>query len=198
MKTRIILLCSILCFLLISCKKQTPTVYYINDSFKKWTLFQKGSFWIFYNEQSNNIDSIYISETPTSWYSPAEPIAIQYILIKLSNSFLIQYLISSGPNDPVLSVEDIYSTDRNVFCYAQIVGSSIYASPTCKLVEKLDKYVINNNMFFNVIHTRDSNFVKPIITKDYYFVQNIGMVQYSIKTTSSDSTWSILRWHIVQ
>jgi len=154
--------------------------------------------WIYYNEQSNKIDSIYIPETPTSWYSPPEPIAIQYILIKLSNSFLVQYLISAGPNDPVLSVTDIYSTDRNVFCYAQIVGSSIYASPTCKLVEKLDKYVINNNMFFNVIHTRDSNFVKPIITKEYYFVQNVGLVQYSIKTTSSDSTWSILRWKVLQ
>jgi len=36
------------------------------------------------------------------------------------------------------------------------------------------------------------------LRKDYYFAKNIGLLKFSIKTPNIDSTWSILRWHIVQ
>src|ERR1035438_6211857 len=50
--------------LFISCSKQKGNHYSISEDFKEWTLFQKGSYWIYKDDSLNTIDSTYITGTP--------------------------------------------------------------------------------------------------------------------------------------
>ena len=199
-KNRFILFIVLLIFVF-SCNKSSTTTYYISDSFKAWSLFQPGSYWVYLDEKKQMPDSIYLDSKPISYFTPPKPASIQYEIIdyQISNGFLNYAAIECGENGSNLGLSDFYSNDSYALSTGVIDNTMTMVSENCRLIERLDTMVINNYKFTNVIHTRDTNnFLTHIWRKDYYFAKNIGLLKFSIKTPKTDSTWSILRWHIIQ
>ena len=170
-------------------------------------LFQKGSYWIYRNEENQTLDSSYINIQPlTEWNSTTEMISYA-----VSNSF-IQNVLLIGATDLDLgsdSFADIIMSNPPDGHYmaltsAYAVGNSTsnWLSAYCHFVEEIDTIFLNNNKFVNVIHTRayvnNSCPYYDNYLNDYYFAKNIGLVKYSIQTDTYDSTWSLVRWHAIQ
>ncbi len=185
--------------LTLGCKKQTTT-YYIQDSFKPWTLFQKSSYWIYLNEKRNSPDSAFIENQPFSYFTPPSPATLQYEVINYtySNCFINDAAIIAGRSSPYYALVDFFSSSH-VLSAGMLDNTSNKASESCWLVERIDTLIINNNIFTNVLHTRDTNNYPPsLCVKDYYFVKNIGLIKFSIKTPKYDTTWSLVRWNVIQ
>ena len=206
MKIRVVLfLCCLILLLTGGCKKkETSQILYIDDSFKEWSLFQKDSYWVYLNEVNLTKDSSFVNMDPRSGFSPPpnEGATVYYeqIYYELTNSFIKSVKIYRDPNQSDIIFGNYYPSD-----FALVVLISGYTNGTwlgsayyCSFVEKLDTLLVNTNKFTNVIHTRVSNSYYNNMQYDYYFVQNIGWVKYSVKTNTIDTTWSLVRWHVKQ
>jgi hypothetical protein len=181
-------------------QKGLSVVYYIDDSFKQWVLFQPGTYWIYLNEKSNTEDSLFVDSTQSHYFQPPPPTQIQHegIAYSISNGFISSAVIGCGRNSSYLNLKD-FNSDNYALGSGVIYNDLNEISPSCWLIEKIDTFIVNNNKFLNVVHTRDTNNYYPHNhIKDYYFAKNIGLLKFSIKTNTIDSTWSILRWHINQ
>ncbi len=196
--------CCLLFIILISgCKKFTPTYYYIDNSFKAWTVFQIGSYWVYLNENSQLPDSTYISAKPDSGYNP--PVSqdadhYEFISYQVTNGFYQVAEICKEQSDSYLLLGGFYP--RGFWFY--VLNSYMTTGPTSispyslYVVERLDTLRLNNNLFTNIIHTRDTDYYEGSWKHDYYFAKNIGLVKFSVKTSAFDSTWSLMRWHVIE
>jgi hypothetical protein len=201
MKTKKFLIFFLLFIIVLSCNKSSTLTIYVADSFKPWSLFQAGSYWVYLDEKKHMTDSTYVDIPPVSWFTPPQPVSVQYeaISYKFSNSFLtVAEIGADNESESGLGYNDFISGGSvlNLYVINQV---SNFVSSTCKVIERLDTVTINNHLFTNVIHTRDTNyFLKFRWIKDYYLAKNIGLLKFKIKTPTIDSTWSILRWHVIQ
>jgi len=187
-----------------SCKKkETPQYFNIDKSFKDWSLFQKGSYWVFLNEISLQMDSSYVTTDPRIGYLPPDPDVINHyeqIYYELTNSFIKYVEINKNSSESDMSFSTDYA-DNTVFAalFSGYTDGSWFGSAySCSFVEKIDTMIVNTNKFRDVIHTRVIDSYYNNLQFDYYFVKNVGWVKYSIKTSTMDSTWSLLRYHVVQ
>jgi hypothetical protein len=191
-----------------SCHKDDESHYiYVDNTLKQCLLFQKGSYWIYLNEENQTLDSSYITIQPlTEWNSITEMISYS-----VSNSFIQKVLLVGASDlesnsdsfaDIVMSYpsEGYYMALTSAYTLGN--STSNWLSAYCHFVEQIDTLFLNNNKFVNVIHTRASvNNRCPYYENylnDYYFAKNIGLVKYSIQGNSFDSTWSLVRWHVIQ
>jgi hypothetical protein len=60
---------AILGLLFHACKKEEPSTYYIPASLNEYAVFQPGSFWIYKNEVTGDLDSVFISSPPVFTYN---------------------------------------------------------------------------------------------------------------------------------
>jgi hypothetical protein len=62
-----------------------------------------------------------------------------------------------------------------------------------------DSLVVNNRTFFNVMNTRyqQINNYYDTITETYYIAKSIGLIKFQLGKNHTDTTWSLLRYHIV-
>jgi len=190
-----------LCTLLYSCKKNSTSVDYIDNSFKPWALFQKGSYWVYLDEKAQIIDSTYINMQPLTYLSPPAPASHQYecITYNISNSFIKTCVLNADGNNPFLNFWDFNSDNEVLDNYSANGNHTQNYSTGFSLVEIIDTVIINSKVFTNVVHTKDTNnYYLHRWRKDYYFAKNIGLLKFSIKTDAIDSTWSLLRWHTIQ
>jgi hypothetical protein len=118
----------------------------------------------------------------------------------VSNSFLKNVSIDRGTDDSFASLGIFYPDDAGFPGLSSSIAAGIGSgsSDFFKLVEKIDTMFINSNRFTNVVHTRSTSTYYDNLQNDYYYVKNIGLVKFSIKTNSFDSTWSLMRWHVIQ
>ncbi len=182
------------------CEKQN-TKYYIQDSFKQWVLFQKGSHWVYLNEKSQVLDCTFISKPPVTYMTPPEPASIQHeeLIYSFTSGFLVNGYLESGRMKNIYFLGDFLSSSHALTAAMINNSSSKPFFDNCWLIERIDSLIINNVIFNDVIHTRDSNEIHAdFCIKDYYFVKNIGLIKFSITTAEFDSTWSLVRWKVVQ
>jgi hypothetical protein len=204
MKIRPFIYCLLFLVLVSNCKKKGTTTYYIDNSFKEWVLFQKGSYWVYLNEKRQVQDSTYIIMQPRYGFTPPPSENLDHyeqIYYDVSNSFLKSVAINREPGDSYVSLEFFYPDDGAGFTG---LNSSITdgtwsgSSNSFKLIEKIDTIFLNSSRFTNVIHTRSTSTYYDNLQNDYYFAKNIGLVKFAIKTNTFDSTWSLMRWHVIQ
>jgi hypothetical protein len=187
-----------------SCKKsKNPDHYTISDDLKQWYLYQKGSFWIYKNENTQQIDSLFILNSPT--YNQ-EPIGenddgsldaiIDHLTWGYNNSFLWasdlsydQFLVYNAPYD---------------FNYAfrtfVLEGQRFPLDGLYEYVKHYDSINVNNYFFKNVRLTKYSHasLSGDSITFTFYFSKNIGLIKYIRNQAGIDSVRTLLRWHVVQ
>jgi len=177
-----------------SCKKKDEN-YYIQDSFKEWTLYKQGSYWIYLNEGKGKLDSTFISQAPDDFLSHSNEDNHNYEIITYVVDHIGQFGIRAYTNNSELFLKDLYTDGATSLSYMVTAALSDHVTTNCGVINRYDALIVNNNKFTNVIHTRDSSYYS---IKDYYYAMKIGLIKYSLKTTSIDSTWSLIRWHVVQ
>jgi hypothetical protein len=202
---KIIVIVFLSCFILffVSCKKEDQN-YYVQDSFKEWALFNKGSYWIYLNENNNKLDSCFIKYSPIDYlysenygYTPNKG-GIYYEIISYNVINIAEFFLSARIDDSYLLCEGEVGHDF-INSYQVSANISQKISETCNVIKRYDTLVINNNQFYNVIYIRDSvpsyiNNHSSYSVSNYFFARNIGL----IKVATRDSTWSLIRWHTIQ
>jgi hypothetical protein len=179
---------------MVSCKKE-PEKIYVQDSFKEWACFQNGSYWIYLNESSNRSDSSSLYYGPSTWFYKLTGDGKLYEM----NSYQIQnigeFRVGARVDYSFFSVQGIFLHGTYVLTSSVTSGLSDQVSQTCWVLKRYDSLTVNNQLFSDVIHTRDT-FSNSI--NDYYVAKNVGLIKFAIKNGYGDSTWSLLRYHVIQ
>lgn len=185
------------------CKKSQEH-YTVPDWFKRWTVFNKNSYWIYWNEVTGLQDSIFVPDNPDVWgyteYS-TDPIKDR-ITVDYKGGVLTRFTIYAESKDFAdLEVTDNYSG-------TQALSTSLIAVPqfysgnghTYGVVEVFKTLLINDVQYSNVYHSRYSFIAASddSVVKDYYFVEYKGLVKYSKRVGTVDTTWSLLRCQVFQ
>jgi len=181
------------------CNKEKTSDYYIDNAFKEWVLFQQGSYWVYLENNSNLRDSTYINKQPTSFLS-GEVNRREHIDYSVNSSFLKGLVITRELDYSFAMYEFYYPNDNYFQALNSGYTSGAYSGPTryCVLIEKIDTMTLNNIKYANIIHTRSTYIMYDNMQNDCYFVKNIGLIKFRKRSDSFDSTWSILRWHVIQ
>jgi hypothetical protein len=193
MNNRLLVPCLLCCFLL-SCNKEAEK-YHVPESFKEWALFQSGSYWIYLNENSGKIDSSFIYSGPSTWfYEPAGDGKL-YEIISYHISGIGEFRLGAKTDQSILLIQGIFPGGTYVLTSLVTSDLSNLVSPTCWVVKRYDSLTVNDQLFFEVIHTRDT-FSNS--TNDYYIAKKTGLIKFAIKNSHGDSAWSLVRYHVVQ
>jgi hypothetical protein len=187
----------------VSCKKKDQN-YYVQNSFKEWTLFKKGSYWVYLNETSNKPDSCFVIENAIDRMNSDEyggtlnQGGIYYEIISYNIFNVALFELIARDNDSYLLCEGFAGHDF-INSYRVTSNLSQEVNVNCVVKKRYDTLVINNNKFVDVIQTQDSestlinnHFYYSI--SNYFFAKNIGLIKFANK----DSTWSLVRWHVLQ
>ncbi len=185
-----------------SCKKDEPTTHYIPASLKEYAVFQSGSYWIYKNEITGHLDSAFISSPPVYRYNHSggydydpidEACQINYFGSFIQTAYIyfdMYYLFFKGYNCQVMDATSY--EPGHVF----ILGSE----STLTNIASLDSMTINNHTFHNVFVTRWQRITSQSDTIRFtsYFVKKIGLIKYDQMMYNTDTTWTLLRSHLVQ
>jgi hypothetical protein len=187
------------------CEKKDEN-HYIQDSFKEWAQFEKGTYWVYMNENTNEIDSAYIDLSGENYlYSPSYN-NVHYetsrynIRNSLGSTNTTVVLYADQDADSYLLFEG-YLGHIITNSYRATANISNQITSTCRVVRRHDTLLINNQIYSNVIHTRDSSSFNDGIQysiSDYYFAKNFGLIKYSFKENSIENKWNLIRCYIVQ
>jgi hypothetical protein len=202
-----------LCFVLMSaivilsaCSKKTDPTLYIPDQFKKYSLFQVGSYWIFKNEKSLSVDSSYVSSTPVMQYRQFDnngtESTLEFCEIYYKGKF-IKHCNISAFND-MMWLLDSYASDcliSGCFYPGFIYNETSYS--TFKTIEYIDSLNINNKLFRSIIHTQHTDIFSnnDTVIYNYYLVTGIGLIKFELfnsHANRADTIWTLLKYHIVQ
>lgn len=184
------------------CEKKNPEKYYFDTNLKSWTYFNKGTYWIYRNEETQLFDTTTILGSGSLFSGSEDANQFEIIHCNIKSGFIREF---SGYRDPLTSFFEIgffYPDPGNPFALTSTItnggNNGYYTSSyqTFWCVERLDSLILNDNLFINVIHTRNLIPSYDSLQDDFYFAKNIGLIKFSIKTTKFDSSWSVVKWHI--
>jgi hypothetical protein len=184
--------------------------YNIPQEFKAWTVFNKGSWWVYKNESSNLLDTNICIHGPYVNHDPCGncPV-IEYNWFYLKGSVVVRYDVQGVINDnAILRIMTGDFADLFALTYKTIEngaqGDTSGYSYQYEFVEKLDSMNLNGHAFSNVYHTRitwkDTYYYDPPPYKgyDFYFARNIGLIMLKKDYYTQDTTWSLMNWHAIQ
>ena len=186
-------------FFLVECKKERVH-YTIPQELKDMALFQKNSYWIFKNENSNTVDSCFVDHDPDAYtlgINESDGPLRDIILVDVENSFINRYsmdfseiMISNGACSGII-----------YYVNTKIGGTYISWEKTkFENLAYYDSIFINNIKIYSVHHTRYSfrSVYSDSAVYDYYVAKNIGIVKYQQHLNGTDTIYSIIRWHTIQ
>ena len=199
MKTKFplfILMISIL-FLASDCDrvKDRPT-YYLDQEIKDYTLFPIGSYWIYKDSLTNNIDTVsIISQTIEIYSGGEEPIKWEVFS---------QNRYSSYNNDTVFGFGESYALYSEGFCTYGERGWCRFFSQK-EIGYMLQNYLLYenyydslfiNNKWYKEIKVFKFSFNSPdtSIIERYYYGKNIGLIKK--ENADSSENWLLTSYHI--
>ena len=193
----------------IGCKKKIETKYVmVPDEFKAWTVYQKNSYWIYLNENTNQADSTFVTSCRHSLNTDNDPYIHLYTeqyYVDFSSIFLNYFCITAG--DGPYTGQSIY--EYHALGEGLIMGwlenplfQSAIPDPAhiSKVVEVIPSLVLNNNTYANVYNIlwAEQNPSGDSVIENYYLAKNIGLIKFRTRIGNADTTWSLLRYHIIQ
>lgn len=193
----------ILAILLMSCRKTNP-YYPISPTLLQYCYFKEGSHWIYKNENGGFLDSCHIKIPPlfsTSTFDQENEYYYDFVDMNFRSNFLDWGHLQSTPDFDFGVITSHKCSFIGSIRTDAIVGRKILWGPSIiyQTLELFDEYKLNNVIFKNVIHTK---IVQPYdydsVVCHYYFCKNIGLIKYQQHVFNTDSTWSLLRWYVVQ
>ncbi len=194
---------------LIGCKKTERSVSYFPDELKPYALFGMGSYWIYKNDIIGKEDSTYLLSPPVLSFvyigetGPKE----EWLFSHYGGNFL-----TSVPGRP--DSED----SGYVLCHSfkgasgsiSIISGNIYkgyyrhstySNYSFEVLSTSDTLRIDSNIYVNVLVTQYVSF--PFQNHDsvkctYFFDKSHGLIKYTYHTNGQDSTWNLVRSHVVR
>jgi hypothetical protein len=209
MKLRILFIFLFLSLFFLGCKKKIETKYIlVPDDFKAWSVFQKDSYWIYLNENTNQADSTFVTKCDRALYTDYDPYIHVYkenYYVRLSSIFLNKFWIVAQEGSSAQLYIDSYHSDGFILSTDRIENPFVheipdYNSVKSKVIEVIPNLQINNNTFTNVYHIlvyfQKSN--GDSVNDNFYLAKKIGLIKYKSRIGSVDTTWSLLRYHTIQ
>jgi len=194
-----------MCLLVASCKKEEGKHFYISDAFKRWTLFNKGSYWIYRNDSTLMMDSVFLKSDPQILEIPYSNTNLGASHEQISTSFSSSFYNSSDILvDPDNSEHfRVYIDNDFIFIpWALLAGSSDNFSSypslgdSYKLLSFDSVYYIGAVKFTNVVNTQAyDGFSRKRYT--FWFAKDIGLIKLIGYNTNPDFSWNVIRFHII-
>ncbi len=201
MKIRFILFCCII-LLVSSCSKKNVETIYIPEYLKQYGVFQVGSYWVFKNELTGIIDSSFIVSPPYFYFYQSSDLsepAIQECDERYEGTFLgVSNLI---PDDYSIGFKS--GTEGNCLKNKTFQPGYIFQEDqfdSYKEINSFDSLIVNNVKYYNVLNTQyeSESYKGDSILLTFYLVKSIGLIKYDQRIGDQDTTWSLLRYHIIQ
>ncbi len=218
--TLFLLLLPLLYFLPGCTKQNNPEYYYIPDDFKQWVVYQPGSYWIYLNEKTGVQDCTYVTKVYTGQYvtggNGSSDTERHYEKIESDCSgSVFEYFSTTAKMESSSVISDrailtipLYShgMDDVSFSYGLLLNPQFIEY---RRGEEISNYGvkqvypqenINGNNFTNVYdlgHEWIDNNGDSLET-EVHIVKNTGIVKLRIYKEKLDTTWSLVRYKIVQ
>jgi hypothetical protein len=184
-----------------ACKRKEPSIVYIPEEIKEYSIFQNDSYWVFKNETTGVIDSTFIQDPPQYTYTQGsdDVPSFEVCYLKYDSKFITrsqinweQYLIGfrNGLVGPCLRAESFQPG------YVKKFDSySLF-----KNINYFDSLEINSKVYYKVMNTfyQTTNSNDDTLMYTYYLAKSIGLVKVNLHVSNYDTTWSLLRYHVVQ
>ncbi|MDP4281720.1 MAG: hypothetical protein Q8867_06165 [Bacteroidota bacterium] len=187
----------------ISCKKEKSYTYYISQELKTYAVFQPGSYWVYKNELTGVLDSSYINIPPGYTYTHLGEHLSDPIWESCNTLYCGNFIYSSYVDQDKYAI-DFYSWGSTCLMSNKFKPGFLYeiqSNMYFKDVDEIDSLVINNNKYYHVLNTQylsKSIFDGDSIIYSYYLVKSLGLIKISKKVHNIDTSWSLLRYHVVQ
>jgi hypothetical protein len=196
------LLSIIVVFANFSCSKEV-THHYLSEEFKSWSFFNKGSYWVYQNDSTLNLDSAFINSNPEVIDVPKDQDkgapTYQNIAFTIHSKFYKYSKLVAGDGNESLYI-NIYNDypvglaaqPPKYFCSYFMSGVDEYTTLTYDSI-----FFIGSFKYLNVVHTHFST-NELSRNYDFSFARNIGLIKVIIETPDSTVSWSLIRNHAVQ
>jgi hypothetical protein len=201
--------------LLSSCKKE-QTTFYIPDEFKAWSCYKTGSYWVYLNDKTGAQDCTWVSkdtnymqqgyrdddQDPVEYYEKFE----STVSGDLYSSY---YTMASGNGSatvPLLpdyleSISYSMTTIQTPSFSRRIYRNTMYNYGVANVYPE---ETVNGNQFSNVYDIRHEWFsgrtgsYGDSLIAGIHLVKNVGIVKLRKYNEGADTTWSLLRWKVIQ
>jgi hypothetical protein len=216
MKNKILLLI-ILILIFIGCKKSPfhenllPGPWYtIPVEMKAWTMFKPGSYWIYKNEVTGISDSSNYKYGP--YYEEDKCIncpQYQKIWYFVTSPFFVKFKLIGGADSNArlelttrMHIDGSKTLTYNTLMHPDnLIDSSDYCT-TYRSLGVFNNFVVNGNVFNNVIGTRVDRrancFYGDAYYYETYFAKNIGILKFHSHMSTGDTTMTLVKWHTIQ
>jgi hypothetical protein len=208
-----ILILLLFTLLFTGCTKEKEYTYNVPDDFKAYTYFKTGSYWIYLNEKTGITDCTYISK----FYSTtrvsgdngtSDPkVTRDYTEMVFGGKLLRESVVTAELNDAMVEISpnNNYISDIGL-TYSLLLDPKMSST---RYREEIYNYgisvvypeeTINGNSFSHVynIHQDGLTDLGDSIVYDVQIVKNIGLVKIRFYDEHADTTWSLVKWKIVQ
>lgn len=196
---------TILLFMVVTCAlsscRKNSYCFLIPPDFKEWTFADQNSYWIYKNDSTGREDSISVSNDPGIITGSCPEYSSQYH----DESYFETYYFYTG--SPFGSTYKIMASNcftkfsidyDNTFIPAYLVnGEDQCEAVGYTFIEKIPMMSLNGHEFNDVIHTKYSHY-QGLFEYEFYIARHIGIIKVKQQTMESDSTWSLLRWNVIQ
>lgn len=174
-------------------KKNDPT--YIPENVKSYTVFQVGSYWIFKNEVTGSIDSTYISEAPHYFFNGDEyiPPYAEACAVRYGGAILSVSMVSPGG-------VDLWFLNGTYCQCLQFYNDPPGANSNFTNIKTFDSLEVNNKYYHEVINTESRiRFANgDTLFYTFYIAKSVGIIKLDKRKNEFDTTWSLIRSHVVQ
>jgi len=193
-----------------SCNK-TVDHWNIPDEFQSWCRFRSGSFWIYRNEKTRQIDCTYVTNY-TSGTSPYEGDEYKVIYYwdweesDITGSFLTGIRTESASRDfASMALSGKYEMgpinfSTGLWANPKYQKASYTGASSQGVIAVYPTEEVNGNSFTKVYHCRieSQTWDGDSVIVDGHLVKNIGLVEYKKRIDQVDTTWTLVRWHVIQ
>jgi|WetSurMetagenome_2_1015567.scaffolds.fasta_scaffold09970_3 hypothetical protein len=205
---------------LLGCTKNDPEYYYIPEDFKQWVVYQPGTYWIYLNEQTGVVDCTYVTgvrnyqEVTGGNGSQETERHYEVITCDCSGSLYAKLSTraqseSSRPiNDRAILSIPICSPnmDDASFSYGLLLNPQFIKE---RRFEEISNYGVKQvypqedilgNQFINVYDLRHEwiDYNGDSLVTEAHFAKSTGIIKLRIYKEKFDTTWSLIRYKIVQ
>jgi len=197
MKTRTLFLLIIAWFIILgtNCKKEKPT-YYMPQEFKDYVMFPEGSYWVYLDSISNNIDSVSIINITIGFDQDNHQIC-DCIYEQMTQIFYSSFYNSNYTYNAMPSFFDarVYHL-RNV-TYLLFVNPYEEQSYLSFEYKYFNAFSVRDSIYYKVMMFSNSQYNAKIKQQDIYFSKKIGIIKRKIITTDNDTiVWELKHYNI--
>jgi hypothetical protein len=203
-----------------SCKKE-QTDFYIPGDFKAWSCYKTGSYWVYLNEKTGKQDCTWV-KSDTNYiqigYRDDDQDPIQYFEVFqtfLSGDLYTSYYTgASGSDNNGNGYTTIQLVPREFeginYSPGQLQNPKFSRNVYRETIENYgvaavyQEETVNSNSFSNVYDIRHEWFSQNLhnygdsLIACIHLVKNIGIIKLRKYKEGADTTWSLLRWKVVQ